>query len=403
MTQRQCMEDTDDEDLLQITGDAKLKRRIYDRKKQRRYREALVTETTQLRALIADLELQVTHLTVRKHGKKGSGSSSRESSPTKERANDDDDEGGGGPFLSWKDVAVALRDDLHLQHQTTHVLEQKTAMYRDLISKMATWVTSSSTTQIGRPLRPMANWRHVSLPADPIARQCGMQWITQQLYHNADAMFDRYAFPNAPHAVADDMHFDFTDIDCYQFVFRFQIEVFVPASVLATHFMQNVWSYVMVGVVLPSTTTERTISTDGLVHHLIQTPMEFANLISRAFYEPTRVVLVGQQIHDDEAEPHDHPQRHRMLWFSLDALTPTRTRIRLLYLTSQSFTRTGFTPLEDEARMWRCDLSDCATDALKLAHFQAYVKSIYDDLAKRGKVRLSNSVAAAAKTPPSTP
>ncbi|CAK4351846.1 unnamed protein product [Aphanomyces euteiches] len=375
MTQRQCMEDIDDEDLVQITGDAKLKRRIYDRKKQRRYREQLLRETTHLRNLIVDLEKQVSQLSLAK---------SESSDGTAVVAATD-------PLLSWKEVALALRDDVHHQHEMNHALQKHIAHYRELTRKMQMWVDAS--TAIPPPPPSLPNWRHVTLLADPAARQCGTDWITRQLYHNVDALFERVGFPNDEHGEVDDMPFDFSDPECYQCVRRLQREFPISASTLSDYLMQNLWIYCMVGAVVPST-VRQTIVGDCTYQHVIKTPFELANLISRKFVDPDRIVLVGTQILEDEAEPHDFRQRHRIFVATLDRLTPKSARIRILYMTSQSFTKAGFTPLDQEAPMWECDLSGCDSDALKLVHFQRYLQSKYDQLSHEGYLRLVQAMQA---------
>ena len=128
------MEDIDDEDLVQITGDAKLKRRIYDRKKQRRYREQLLRETTHLRDLIADLEKQVSQLSI---AKSESSDGSAVAAATE-------------PLLSWKEVAQALQDDVQHQHDMNHALQKHIAHYRELARKMQAWVDASTAI----PVRP---------------------------------------------------------------------------------------------------------------------------------------------------------------------------------------------------------------------------------------------------------
>ncbi|KAH9097006.1 hypothetical protein Ae201684P_011737 [Aphanomyces euteiches] len=357
MTQRQCMEDIDDEDLVQITGDAKLKRRIYDRKKQRRYREQLLRETTHLRNLIVDLEKQVSQLSLAK---------SESSDGTAVVAATD-------PLLSWKEVALALRDDVHHQHEMNHALQKHIAHYRELTRKMQMWVDAS--TAIPPPPPSLPNWRHVTLLADPAARQCGTDWITRQLYHNVDALFERVGFPNDEHGEVDDMPFDFSDPECYQCVRRLQREFPISASTLSDYLMQNLWIYCMVGAVVPST-VRQTIVGDCTYQHVIKTPFELANLISRKFVDSDRIVLVGTQILEDEAEPHDFRQRHRIF----RDIGPINTKVG--------------TDSHLEAPMWECDLSGCDSDALKLVHFQRYLQSKYDQLSHEGYLRLVQAMQA---------
>ena len=78
----------------------------------------------------------------------------------------------------------------------------------------------------------------------------------------------------------------------------------------------------------------------------------------------------------------------------MDRLTPKSARIRILYMTSQSFTKSGFTPLDLEAPMWACDLSGCDSEALKLVHFRWYVQSKYDQLSHEGYMRLVQAMRA---------
>ncbi|CAK4980314.1 unnamed protein product [Aphanomyces euteiches] len=83
------------------------------------------------------------------------------------------------------------------------------------------------------------------------------------------------------------------------------------------------------------------------------------HLLGGIFHEKDRTVIVVRQIEDDEAHNNrDFCQRSRMTWLDIRRVPRRKkTRMRTLTMLSQTFSRDGYVPLEEEAARWGLDLT----------------------------------------------
>jgi hypothetical protein len=71
-------------------------------------------------------------------------------------------------------------------------------------------------------------------------------------------------------------------------------------------------------------------------------------------------------MHEDEDAPTMKLQRNRHVWYILQRIAPTVTKIRMLFVVSSSFSKGGQTPLHEEARgFWGLDLAGLDEDAMQ--------------------------------------
>ncbi|CAK4099329.1 unnamed protein product, partial [Aphanomyces euteiches] len=99
-----------------------------------------------------------------------------------------------------------------------------------VISTMTKWIASAKGVTRGPHTLPYTashlNGHRVTLSADPLCRQHGLDWLTQILYHNTEALLRRYEFwPEMSTDVQCTYHTDMTNMDDVQFIWRFQVDI----------------------------------------------------------------------------------------------------------------------------------------------------------------------------------
>ncbi|KAF0750571.1 hypothetical protein AaE_006664, partial [Aphanomyces astaci] len=151
--------------MMLESADKKLKKREYMRNIMRFYREEKRDELDALKAQVAALQSEY---------------------KSRLRASKRD------LLLPWRQVAIALRDDLRDIQNERASLRAKAAALASLIRTSKGWV---STNLVRRRFCHTSmhaitpTWRNVTLERDEQARELGKAWITKQMYHNTDRMF----------------------------------------------------------------------------------------------------------------------------------------------------------------------------------------------------------------------
>ncbi|RHY09134.1 hypothetical protein DYB36_000309 [Aphanomyces astaci] len=139
-------------------------RNEYQRHAQKRYRKVRSGERQQLRQLVVDLEAAKATAVAAASGRKNRPPWST-------------------GMLSWADIALALQDAAQVSRSDAWELQVQVVNQARLGRAMWTYATNLLAA------------RHVSLPRSPPARREGLDWITTQLYHNADAVVAGLGFP----------------------------------------------------------------------------------------------------------------------------------------------------------------------------------------------------------------
>ncbi|RHY88078.1 hypothetical protein DYB35_008822 [Aphanomyces astaci] len=297
-------------DLLEA-ADIKLQKNMYQREKQGKYRQQERALRVQLRNRIAVLEAILLRAKRR-----------------------------GSLMLSWEDIALTMREEHDLAQVENRRLDQQVRHVRTLLHDMKRWVHATLSVS---PSHVKSTWHNFTLLQHPESRKLGMEWITQQLYHNLDSVQQRYGFPSMFSTVTeDDLNVVFDDSGCYQFIRRHEL------------FMQN------------SLDELRGVMQADIWQFMINYARLHSNFLSREFVEGNRIVYVGQQMHEDEAAPTIKLQRNRHVWYILQAIAPSVTKIRMLFVVSSSFSKWGQTPLDEEARgFWGLDLHGLDEDSMQ--------------------------------------
>ncbi|KAF0689655.1 Aste57867_18892 [Aphanomyces stellatus] len=345
---------------IDLVDDAKMKKRLYNREKQRLFQARLVHQNVSLKDEVSVLEAQLAHL----------------KATTADRPIEKSE------ALPWKEVAAGLREETFRAVHTNRKLRSEREVQKALVEILEAWV-KTQTRHAAALTAPARTWRNVTLLASPESRAVGYDWITAHLHHNLQAVFQRYEFPSVTSAeISGDFDIDLTDLDVVQYVWRYQKEMDLPLEHVAASFRDHVWRSMMLGGFVILHTEVLDGMPDHMVYrHTITNPDETVNYLGREYADQDRVVFLGQNIHDDEILPSGSRQRNRMAWVVLDRIGPSRTRARILHLNSHYFTKDGYVSLDEEASYWGCDLSHVIAP-LKIAKFREHVSMMGYDVAR---------------------
>ncbi|ETV91233.1 hypothetical protein, variant 1 [Aphanomyces invadans] len=223
-------------------------------------------------------------------------------------------------------------------------------------------------------------WRNTSLAAAPASRELGKAWILKRLVHHAPAIFHSFDFPAFELGNAfEDINVQFTEHG-YILVGRSQYEAAEgPAALAPTFaaFKDNLCSVLVVNGLEPvphETVVES--SKTATLHRMKTWRGEGVNLLCGAVMEPTRGILVAQQIADDDRWTYSatSTQRDRMLWFERVYLPCGRKCVaRMLLVVHQTKRYDGeLIPLDEEAADWGGDLSMCTSLETKEARYRRH-------------------------------
>ncbi|KAF0697511.1 Aste57867_11821 [Aphanomyces stellatus] len=288
-------------------------------------------------------------------------------------------------LLPWRDVVEGLKDECELQEHISKDLLRKYRTNKEVFRFLSKWANQPIAPEmVQQPIRMKESWRNVSLLHDPNVRRLGMDWITQQLFHNTDRMFQQHGIP----ATTDlnDFSVDGSNPESLSYVWRYQHEFDMSFEPFCDILRDTVQEFVM-GSMWNSRFS--CFLDESLLAHTqyarsIRSADEAVNYLVREFIGVDRAVFVGRNILEDESLPPSHRQSHRIFWYALERVSPTRTKLRILILKSQDFTQGGGNvSLDDEARYWGCDLSSCM-DHLKLQTFRAHAATAGRSLLARG-------------------
>ncbi|KAG9404580.1 hypothetical protein AC1031_004781 [Aphanomyces cochlioides] len=267
-------------------------------------------------------------------------------------------------LLSWDQVAIALHEDTYTALNDNSRLRQQRQRLLNVITGMTKWIASAKGIARGPHTLPYSashlSLHHVTLTAsDPLCRQHGLDWLTQLLYHNTEALLHRYNFWSHVSTEAQcDFHTDMSNMNDIQLVWRFQVDIPAELEAVVDPVRKcvvnrlrsiDIWdgstSYIdpeIVSRVSPTMTYIRRIAhTNG--------GSQPSNILYREFNEDAnRTVFVGQNLHDDKFEI--KPVRNKgMTWVVATRLGTSWTRVSILSVSSLYFNDKGFLPLTEQA------------------------------------------------------
>ncbi|KAF0689680.1 Aste57867_18917 [Aphanomyces stellatus] len=343
-----------------VVDEATAKRRLKERQKMQRYRQRLAAKASALRDQVAVLAREMQRLSQQRQ-----------------------------TLLPWEVVADVMREESGLMMRTNVSLRMQCVDQAALVEAMKRWVVRVVTIPTTPSTGP--TWRNSTLPALPDARKLGFDWITNYMYHNTDAIFDQLGYPHDHVNVFSDFSIDMTKPDDLQYVWRSQRDIHAPLEHVRDIFArpnlmgQLKGHYFGMATAPPDAALEALAAQDNLLlqplaaryeHHRwsASTVMHF---LAREFHAPGRCVFVAQNILDDECVvAPNKAERNRRIWLVLDAVTPSRTRMRALCLNSQAISKEGtIFSFENEALVWGCDVS-LYPESIRMHKFSQHVKAI---------------------------
>ncbi|CAK4699679.1 unnamed protein product [Aphanomyces euteiches] len=294
-------------------NDKKARRRAYMRNMMKLYREEFKMEMAYLLDRQEQLETQVRQLMLARQ----------------QRLPDNDVR----CALPWREVSLALQEDAEVETKERESLRHQVSEYRRVIRDLERWVAS-----------------HWSIKFPSMAE--------------VHELHDLDMIPTANGGI--------------DYIHRRQFDINVPASTLLTMYKE------IIGRLMSPTSnfhTERTdeMTEDGKdqtkLHTLVSSDGEVMHFLTGAFESGDRTIFVGQEILQDELISHPKGvRRSRMLWYEILPLTPTKTRLRCLYVFSQLSNHKGEPyPFEDEAKHWGFDVQSYSPDC-QFPHFRQFVR-----------------------------
>ncbi|KAF0689671.1 Aste57867_18908 [Aphanomyces stellatus] len=320
-------------------------KRMRQTQKMQRYRKRLVEKADVLRGQVVQMEAAVKEFMRRRRSLASS------------------------TQLPWKEVAKALESECNGVEAENKSLQSACHTHRVTILAMKHWVAAHVSSIPTSPRTSFGqSWRHVTLSGHPTSRRLGLDWITRQMHHNTDVVFQRCLFPPiSSRDIVDDFVIE-GEVDDHGllFLWRDQRDVPLPLETVRDLFARPHFYNMLGGLkhdsrALASPDEAHVVATDtkmleafhGMLRygHYIR-GQEHVHYLSREFDTPDRCVFVAQNITDDELLHNDAIQCNRMDWYVLDRLGPTRTKLRALGMASQMATREGPVSLEDEAHSW---------------------------------------------------
>ncbi|KAF0684235.1 Aste57867_23760 [Aphanomyces stellatus] len=271
-------------------------------------------------------------------------------------------------ILPWFEVAKALGEPRRLAEGQRRALRQKLKEHAELVQAMHRWVMSMYQKL---PLPTAFSWRSVTLLTSPESRQLGKEWITKQMLHNMERMFQEYQFPSmtSPAYVYDDEIVFDSDVSHAGYTFISRRHVEYDGSVV--RFEQVVPYIEATFLALQCNIAKYSDATPKILHDthdtikqcaFVTAGNEYVNVIWTSVRSADRYVFVVQQIQDDEIIP-SHVQvrqRNRMIWGEVCRNASGGCKTRGLALVSQIFSPSeGPVSLDDDAKEWGFDLTTC--------------------------------------------
>ncbi|KAF0714268.1 Aste57867_3983 [Aphanomyces stellatus] len=328
----------DVEDMEPVFMDKKAKRRLYDRKKQKKK----LAEVKMLQNLIQDLSVKAGELKYFKQS-----------------------------MLPWKDIAISLGRESADAYDANRMLRGELFQVENLAMEMGKWVVAMQSPPVPHaPKIQHTCWRYTSLPKSDAARLMGFDWITQHLYHNIDRFVDQCRFPShferhfSIHAeFVDDTHL----VDqCAQRVEPVSLDV--AASILHNTIFQYPGH-------------DKVLETPGADMHYVRYKAAvgqdffFENTLMREFRDAKRYIIVVHVISDDDKHPNVGVRRDWTQWYMAEAVDATHTVIREGMRWYGLRTAKRCLSIEESTAKYGPLLASLPTEEAKLAKYEAYLQS----------------------------
>ncbi|KAF0700813.1 Aste57867_8664 [Aphanomyces stellatus] len=304
------------------TGDAYLKKKEYNKRRNRMLREAEKNEVMTLRKQATELEVLIKDLVARRGGA-----------------------GVATEMLPWKDVAGIFSQMKATSEKEKAQLFHKVKSYRDVAFVMHQWVNSNHHLPV-MPDPFKQTWRNSALVAHEGSRALGFDWIAKQLYYNIDTMIAHCGLPPSLDTCNEVKVYQLENLNSYHLSkARQRIEhasLEEVMQVLRRQYFEN--------------TAETLDSPDANVRYF---RLESAygntahnsytqNILMRQFEEANRYVLFAHSITEDEKFPVDRIQRNWTNWTVAERLDSNMTIIKQMSVATGLRMNEVFLPFDND-------------------------------------------------------
>ncbi|KAH9096147.1 hypothetical protein LEN26_017641 [Aphanomyces euteiches] len=199
-----------------VQGTLIASRRVLQRHRMRDYRHALALEAKFLTHQAQELERQLARLNKSAH------------------------ETALGP-LPWREIAAALAESVENASDEHKALRNQVNLQQHLVRVMHAWVEQyCSVWPTALTNRHHQTWQHVHLVAHDESRALGLEWITNQLLHQTDAILARCAFPSTCESFLDVQLVPQEDTGGYLYVQRHQT-IFHTSPAAAARVLHDIY------------------------------------------------------------------------------------------------------------------------------------------------------------------
>ncbi|ETV90776.1 hypothetical protein H310_14512 [Aphanomyces invadans] len=263
--------------------------------------------------------------------------------------------------LPWKDIAQELNEGVKVASSGLKMLKTQVETIATQVWAMKKWVVANSVLKSGLDSR-VPTWRDVTLLAHPTSRRLGKEWITLQMYHNTDRIFQQYGFPALDSPETIDWDTESINIDGGDYtVYRRQAKM-AESLEDAIAFVDSTLLSIQASYAEQHAISQTVVEIEGNTKQFaIVTPrQEFVNLLCGEFSTPSRCVFVLQQILDDEACPHrGFRQRNRMFWHDVQELPSGRTVVRSVAIHTLCYTKEGSIAIDENSQVLEVNINGC--------------------------------------------
>ncbi|OQR85390.1 hypothetical protein ACHHYP_11863 [Achlya hypogyna] len=213
--------------------------------------------------------------------------------------------------LPWRDVAIALREDVAAAHTVRMSLRQELERQQALARAMSLWIEATISVPVAMGVKPA--FHAVTLSKDPNARQLGLDWLTKQLFHHAHAVMGRLGLPVEVdykdfRVAAAGSSLEFALI---QRRILGETSISLVEAAFTRLYDRNSFQFVSAG---------RQVL-DNALPGMVYSRDAHENIVYRAFVSATEYIHVSQSIHDDHIFPSLGPsRRNKTAWIVVHAL-----------------------------------------------------------------------------------
>ncbi|OQS05385.1 hypothetical protein THRCLA_02469 [Thraustotheca clavata] len=324
-------------------------KRLYNRQKQREFRERLENKLSALRLKVSELETQLAR-----------------QNPS------------NSLLLPWQEVASSLATLTATTVDENRLLRQQLEQLQRLYRVMQLWVHQPQAIHPANNSiqeQPSFTSKRISLHNDLDIRQMSCEWLMERLYQNSERLLEHHGLLRVD-TLLEDIIIDVSDCGALEYYSRLRRVVDAPLRHVAKAYRlmgnNNQGDFIL------SKRTQldlQALAEKGIVYSQAtykrnQQPWQ-DNRLWGIFENSSRFVIVSQNVHDDELNPLTPLQRFRYSIIVADRLSESKTLVREMVYSSQTFDAITYIPLELECMQFGIPLTAEMNDEQKLDAFMA--------------------------------